>query len=104
MSATQPDEKATASSPSHDAETGLAYTSTDKDIAIDLVGEHAQDIDPAIEAKVLRKIDWFLIPAMIVGMYISPTLRPSPYSFIPFISHITPSSNIPLTNQTQATA
>jgi len=41
--------------------------STDKDIAINLVGEHAQEIDPETEAKVLRKIDWFLIPAMIVG-------------------------------------
>jgi hypothetical protein len=46
--------------------------SFDKDVAIGLVGEHAREIDPAVEAKVLRKIDWFLIPAMIVGE------RPSP--------------------------
>ena len=104
MAATQSDEKATASSPSHDAETPLAYTSNDKDIAINLVGEHAQDIDPAIEAKVLRKIDLFLIPAMIVGMHTSPTLRPSPYSFIPFLSNPTPPSNMLLTNRTQAMA
>ncbi|KAI4682794.1 uncharacterized protein J4E84_007259 [Alternaria hordeiaustralica] len=61
------DEKAAGSSPRHDAETALDATSADKDIAINLVGEHAREIDPRIEAKVLRKIDWFLIPAMIVG-------------------------------------
>ena len=75
------DEKATASSPRHDAETALDATATDKDLAINLVGERAQDIDPEIEAKVLRKIDWFLIPAMIVGTSIPPT------SSIPSISH-----------------
>jgi len=42
--------------------------SLEKDVAIGLVGEHARDIDPEVEARVLRKIDWFLIPAMIVGM------------------------------------
>jgi hypothetical protein len=33
--------------------------SLDKDVAIGLVGEHAREIDPAVEAKVLRKIDWY---------------------------------------------
>lgn len=32
--------------------------SLDKDVAIGLVGEHAREIDPLVEAKVLRKIDW----------------------------------------------
>ncbi|KAF2430145.1 allantoate transport protein [Tothia fuscella] len=41
--------------------------SLEKDVAIGLVGEHAREIDPEVEARVLRKIDWFLIPAMIVG-------------------------------------
>ncbi|KAF2011133.1 allantoate transport protein [Aaosphaeria arxii CBS 175.79] len=41
--------------------------SLDKDVAIGLVGEHAREIDPEVERRVLRKIDWFLIPAMIVG-------------------------------------
>ncbi|KAH5460249.1 hypothetical protein HBI30_028880 [Parastagonospora nodorum] len=45
----------------------LTSASTGKDVAITLVGEHAQAIDPAIEARVLRKIDVFLMPAMIVG-------------------------------------
>ncbi|KAI4657009.1 uncharacterized protein J4E79_007624 [Alternaria viburni] len=67
MATARSDEKATASSPGHDAETAINPTSTDKDLAINLVGECAQEIDPAIEVKVLRKIDWFLIPAMIVG-------------------------------------
>lgn len=39
----------------------------DKDIAIALVGEHRHDLDPAIEARVVRKIDLFLVPAMTVG-------------------------------------
>lgn len=32
--------------------------SLNKDVAIGLVGEHAREIDPAVEARVLRKIDW----------------------------------------------
>ncbi|KAF2843565.1 allantoate transport protein [Patellaria atrata CBS 101060] len=39
----------------------------DEDVALALVGEHAQYIDPALEARVVRKIDLFLIPTMIVG-------------------------------------
>lgn len=37
------------------------------DVALGLVGLHAQPIDPLVEARVVRKIDYFLIPAMIVG-------------------------------------
>ena len=37
-----------------------------QDVAIAIVGEHRQEIDPAVEARVVRKIDLFLIPAMIV--------------------------------------
>lgn len=48
-------------------ESGTSSLSLDKDVAIGLVGEHAHEIDPMVEARVLRKIDWFLIPAMIVG-------------------------------------
>ena len=71
MAATQQHEKTTTSplTPYQEPESGATLASTDKDIAINLVGEHAQEIDPEIEAKVLRKIDWFLIPAMIVGMW-----------------------------------
>ena len=57
-----------AGSPSNDPEaSGASSLSLEKDVAIGLVGEHAREIDPEIEARVLRKIDWFLIPAMIVG-------------------------------------
>jgi hypothetical protein len=47
--------------PPHDGSEHASPTSSvslDKDVAIDLVGEHAREIDPAVEAKVLRKIDW----------------------------------------------
>jgi len=39
----------------------------DQDLAMAMVGEHRQAIDPAMEARVVRKIDWFLIPTMIFG-------------------------------------
>lgn len=41
----------------------------EKDIALALVGEVAQPIDSAVEARVVRKIDLFLIPAMFIGKY-----------------------------------
>jgi hypothetical protein len=56
----------------HDPESSASSVSLEKDVAIGLVGEHARDIDPEVEARVLRKIDWFLIPAMIVGTLHSP--------------------------------
>ena len=37
------------------------------DIAIAIVGERRHDIDPAIEARVVRKIDQFLLPVMFIG-------------------------------------
>ncbi|CAE7030616.1 Allantoate transport protein [Pyrenophora teres f. teres] len=69
MAARLPDEKAAAMAPtSHADPTSCTISiSLDNDIAIGLVGEHGREIDPKIAARVLRKIDWFLIPAMIVG-------------------------------------
>lgn len=37
------------------------------DDALAMVGTHTQDFDPAVAARAVRKIDWFLIPAMIFG-------------------------------------
>lgn len=48
-------------------EDGLQDGFEDKDMAAAVVGEHAHAIDPAIAARVLRKIDWYLIPAMSIG-------------------------------------
>ena len=48
-------------------ESSASSVSLDKDVAIALVGTQAQEIDPVVEKRVLRKIDLFLIPAMIVG-------------------------------------
>ncbi len=39
----------------------------DFDDAAALVGAHGQYIDPALEARVVRKIDLFFIPSMILG-------------------------------------
>ncbi|KAI4593377.1 hypothetical protein KJ359_009908 [Pestalotiopsis sp. 9143b] len=41
--------------------------STAKDVAIQMVGEKSHAIDPAVAARAVRKIDWFLIPAMTIG-------------------------------------
>ncbi|KAK9777799.1 hypothetical protein AB5N19_04510 [Seiridium cardinale] len=38
-----------------------------KDVAIEMVGEKSHLVDPAVTARAVRKIDWFLIPAMTVG-------------------------------------
>lgn len=54
----------------HDPEFNASTSdvSLGKDVAAGLVGEHARQIDPEVESRVVRKIDAFLIPAMIVGM------------------------------------
>lgn len=45
----------------------------DKDVgsftksAADILGDEARPIDPEVERRVLRKIDWFLMPAMVIG-------------------------------------
>lgn len=41
--------------------------STDDDLAAAIVPEHAQQLDPFIERRVLRKIDLYLIPFMWIG-------------------------------------
>ena len=63
------DEKfsSTARNDSADAEDASSIAAGDKDIAIAIVGEHSHMIDPAAEARVVRKIDWFLVPAMSIG-------------------------------------
>lgn len=45
----------------------LANGSPEKDAALGLVSDVAQEIDPLIEKRVLRKIDIFLMPAMLIG-------------------------------------
>lgn len=51
----------------HDAGYQSSTSFDDQDIAKKLVGDFAVAIDPALERRVVRKIDRFLIPAMIVG-------------------------------------
>jgi hypothetical protein len=41
----------------------------EKDLALQIAGEHAQEYDKAAEARVVRKIDLVLIPAMTIGMF-----------------------------------
>lgn len=45
----------------------VANQDRDKDVAIAMVGEQSNTFDPAVAARAVRKTDWFLIPAMIVG-------------------------------------
>ncbi len=50
----------------HDVE-AVSIDAKDQDVAMAVVGEHSHAIDPAVEARVIAKIDRFMIPAMIVG-------------------------------------
>lgn len=70
-------EKPLDASHSHTIHPAGYSTTTSKDLALTIVSDHAEDIDPLLEARVVRKIDWFLIPAMIVGMLKPATLKPS---------------------------
>lgn len=45
-----------------------AGSTSAKDVAIQMVGEKSHAIDPAVAARAVRKIDWFLIPAMTIGV------------------------------------
>ncbi|KAG9522718.1 allantoate transport protein, partial [Aureobasidium melanogenum] len=60
----QPSEK---TPPRISAETSTTDASGSKDEALALAGERAREIDPALERRVLRKIDLFLMPAMVIG-------------------------------------
>lgn len=44
-----------------------ANGSSEKDAALALVSDVAQEIDPLVERRVLRKIDMFFMPAMLIG-------------------------------------
>ncbi len=60
------DPEATLAAPNNtheDDESGLSA----KDEGLAMVGEQEHDLDPAVVARAVRKIDWFLIPAMIFG-------------------------------------
>lgn len=53
----------------------MAAPTGEKDVAIDMVGEQGHQIDPAVAARAVRKMDWFFIPAMTVG--VSPRRGPN---------------------------
>ncbi len=67
---TPTDGEKTANAPpiiSADPENATGIAADDVDVAIAIVGEHHHAIDPIVEARVVRKIDWFLVPAMTIG-------------------------------------
>lgn len=43
------------------------HGSSEKDAALAVVSDVAQEIDPVVEKRVLRKIDLYLMPAMLIG-------------------------------------
>ena len=49
------------------ADESARATMGNRDEAIAIVGEEQHTIDPVVVARAVRKIDIFLIPAMIVG-------------------------------------
>lgn len=42
---------------------------TEKDAALAMVGDVAHEIDPIIAKRVLRKIDLYFMPAMLIGIW-----------------------------------
>lgn len=65
---TQHNEKAWAQPfQSANVEDETTSLSTEDDLAAAIVPEHAQQLDPHIERRVLRKIDLYLIPFMWIG-------------------------------------
>lgn len=56
------------------ADEAATSAQSDRDDAFAMVGEQPNAIDPIVEARVIRKIDWFLIPAMIVGCKLQPCI------------------------------
>lgn len=51
----------------HEADIASAIATSEKDDAMAMVGVERHAIDPEVEARVVRKIDLFLIPAMVIG-------------------------------------
>lgn len=43
--------------------------STEKDAALAVVSDVAQEIDPVVAKRVLRKIDLYFMPAMLIGTW-----------------------------------
>lgn len=42
---------------------------SEKDAALAFVSDVAQEIDPVVGKRVLRKIDWYFMPAMLIGKF-----------------------------------
>lgn len=63
----RPQSATTACNESAGAEGAASIVAGDKDVAITILGEQRYIIDPAAEARVVRKIDWFLVSAMSIG-------------------------------------
>jgi hypothetical protein len=52
----------------HDGEKKTSVSSIgEKDTALQVLSEDAQPVDEAIAKRVLRKIDYFFMPAMLIG-------------------------------------
>ncbi|KAK1635799.1 allantoate permease [Colletotrichum phormii] len=62
-----PDPDVEASHPASGAVPDESHHRAGDDDALAMVGIHSQPYDPAVAARAVRKIDWFLIPAMIFG-------------------------------------
>ena len=49
------------------AGSGVRSAAADKDVAVTIVGEQPNAVDPVVASRARRKIDWLLIPTMTVG-------------------------------------
>lgn len=65
---------------------GVRDGDSEQDLAIGIVGEHAHAFDPVVEARVLKKIDWYLIPAMSIGYGLVYYDKVSQYPYLTYAS------------------
>lgn len=66
MNSVEPGVDVSSSPPNEKASRAQVNTSPEP-IAV-LLGDEAHHVDPIVEARVLKKIDTFLMPAMLIGM------------------------------------
>jgi hypothetical protein len=66
---------------SGDGDVEIARSSSDgsaKDEAMAMVGEQQHELDPEVVARVIKKIDWYMIPAMVFGCKLPTLFTPFP--------------------------
>lgn len=67
MESGEPKQAVVANMPDEKSSAPQVNTSSAAEPIAAILGDEAHHIDPVLEARVLRKIDLFLMPAMLIG-------------------------------------